>query len=257
MSIKQLAVVVFTLCLIPCVLRADLGLPHIQAVCQVTLKDGTTVEGVVLVATGGYLLKFDNYGFLIVVDKPKNEGAVRHARAIEVAALFDLTFRAIQPYNGIVETLPLGQTGWGRWFRKPKVYFLRDVTYKTYFANNFEITSEYDSTGLPILLKRDLIDHRVYELLEYVPIYTRVPEELYLTREIESVEELRIKVESIERFALVHEPSQSWLDEIAEIEKAFKETHDMFEILLPWWWHDILEKQELFKDKFKKWYWYP
>jgi hypothetical protein len=137
------------------------------------------------------------------------------------------------------------------------VYFLRDVTYKTYFSSNFETKSEYDSTDGPLLLRRDLIDHRVYELLDYVPIYTRVPEELYLTLKIESVKELRIKVGNIQRFELVSEPSQKWLDEIAIVEKAFKESQEMWEVPLPAWWHDVVNQQERYKDLFKKWHFYP
>ena len=237
---------------VPCMVGADLGLPCVQAVCEVSLEDGTKVEGVVLVATGGYLLKFDNYGFLLIVEQPQEEGIVGPT-TIERAVLFNLRFHAFQPYTGIIERSPRSRSGPGRWFHDPKAYFLRDVTYKTYFSNNFEIKSEYDSTDVPLLLRRDLIDHRVYELLDYVPIYTRVPEELYLTRKIESVKELRMKVENIRRFELVSEPSQKWLDEIAMIEKTYKETHGMFEVLLPTWWHDVVKKQEDYKDLFKKW----
>jgi hypothetical protein len=238
MLIKQLGVFLCTLYVIPCMVRADLGLPCVQAVCEVRLNDGTKVEGVVLVATGGYLLKFDNYGFLLLVERPQEEGIVGPT-TIELAVLFDPTFYAIQPHEGIVERSPRSQSGPGRWFREPKKYFLRDVTYREHFAYGLEVKSEYDSTDLPLLLRRDLVDHRVYELLDYVPIYTKVPEELYLTREIHSVKQLRIKVENIQRFALVFEPSQRWLDEIAAV-----------------WWHDIIKRQEDYKDSFKKWDFY-
>ena len=252
-----------TFCLlhsIPVITMADLGLADVQAICRVELKDGSVIEGVVLVAKGGYNRDYDLNGFYISI-YVETSNFLAAPCTIDKEVLFDLNFFAIRPYKGIreyripVEGKPPYQQKFGMWFfeGEPDVFYLNDVTQKYYFYNQIEIKTETDTSSSPTIVRRDFIEHTVVELLNYIPIYPKVPDELYLRRGITSVKPIHVDIEKLERFELVVDPSQKWLDEITSVVKAFKESHDMFEVLLPAWWHDIIKQKERHKEVFKEW----
>ena len=252
MFVKYSRICRFVLFVAPCVVWADLGLANIQAVCKVELKDGSIVEGVMLVATGGYINKYDTYGFYLVIPRKENDVLVG-PKTIEKAVLFNTDFHAIQPFEGIVERSPNSRYQWGRWFENPKVFYLRDVTNSYYYGGNVKITTEIDTVESELILRRQYVDHTVCELRDCIPVFPEIPEELYLTSRVESVKPIYIDMEQIERFELVLMPSQRWLDKIAAVEKAYIDTHEMYEVLLPEWWHNVMKNKASARAKFKRW----
>jgi len=234
----------------PVISSAD-GLSDVLSVCKIELRDGRTIEGVVWVAQGGYNRYYDTNGFYIRLN-PKTEKIV----------LFNTDFYAIQPYKGIVELSPTEKSGWGLsakkkdWFENPRIYYLHDITSERYqTANATELTVTADTLDSSIVLKRDIVHHNVYELLDYIPVFTEVPRDLYLGQVI-SLQPLRVSTKDVERFELVLEPSQKWLDQIASAAAEWTRKHQLeenFEVPFPTWFHQIMKEKEKYKDLFKPW----
>ncbi len=243
------------LLIIPVISHADMGLQDVQAVCKIELKNGKTIEGVMLVARGGYNRHHDTNGFYVVI----NNETVK-------VVLFNTDFYAIQPYKGIVENSPTKKSGWGlTWKRQgelenTKTYYLKDISslhYPSFDQTEIKETTDtvkIDPTDSLILLKRDIVHHIACELLDYVPIFPEVPPELFLDA-VGSNMELRIATKEIERFELVWEPSQKWLDQISNVTQTWIETHrDKVEALIPpVWFHEMMKEKDNYKDSFKHW----
>ena len=221
-------------------LGADLGLPDVQAICRVELTDGTTIEGVILVATGGYITSLDLNGFLLT-DGYK-----------EVPVFFKPDFYAIRPWEAVVEGI-MEERSLKFHFpdekEKIEVYFLKNATSKHYpqRTEKREKTFEIDSMKL---IDRTYIRHEAIELLPYITVYPRVPDELWLRLEIRSVKPLIIPTRKIRRFQLLWYPSEKWLKQIDEVKRKWMETHDTFEVVYPLWFHEVarnpIEYQSMF-----------
>ncbi|HVP36688.1 MAG TPA: hypothetical protein VMT04_06790 [Terriglobales bacterium] len=227
------------------------GLSDVLAVCKIELKDGKAIEGVVWVAQGGYNRYYDTNGFYLKLNQK-----------IEKVVLFNTDFYAFQPDKGIVELSPTQKTGWGLsakkkgWFENPQIYYLHDVTSQKYqIANATEIKISADTLDSSIVLKRDIVNHNVYELLDYIPVYTEVPRELYSGQNV-TLEPLKVYAKDVERFELVLEPSQKWLNQItsatADWIKMYQQEEN-FEVPRPDWFHQIMKEKEKYKDLFKSW----
>ena len=243
------------LLIMPVISHADMGLQDVQAVCKIELKNGKTIEGVILVARGGYNRHYDTNGFYLVI----NNETVK-------VILFNTDFYAIQPYKGIVENSPTRKSGWGlTWKRKgelenTRTYYLRDISSLHYpSVDQTEIkettdTVKIDPSDSLILLKRDIIHHIAYELLDYVPIFREVPPELFLEVTSSNIA-LRVATKEIERFELVLEPSPKWLDQISNVTQTWIEARrDKVEAIIPpVWFHEIMKEMDNYKDLFKLW----
>ena len=229
---------------------ADAGpSPDLQGVCKITLKNGQTVEGVILVGTGGYLSPdvqsyYNTNGFFLVFENGQR-----------MPVLFNGEFKAIEPNKGRVrgsnagENIPAGKV--------TQMFFLHDVTPGTSFDSyQTAITEEIlpKETGTDLLLRREIIHRIDYELLDAIPVFTTIPEELYLRREHLSVKPVLIKITEIDTFELYREPPQEWLDRIARIEKAWIERHPdpTCETFPPFWYHSYV-KHEGAAKMFKPW----
>jgi|GEM_PF-3675825 len=241
---KQLILLFYLFLTVPYTSFADLGLPDIQAVCKIELKNGTVVEGVILIAEGSYAQYCDTNGFYFLI-----------GTETEKAELFNIDFYAIQPYKGILKHAPDHWGTWGQWFKNPNIYYLHDVTSKHYgYGKQMEIKTQTDIVDSSlIMLKRDIVHHINYELLKYIPIFPKVPEELFLSSEIKSIKPLHVNIDEIEEFELVWRPSQEWIDQISSVENALIEIYSDTDILLPVWLHQMTEEPERYKNLFKPW----
>lgn len=248
--IRKLICLFFLLSVMPVSSFAD-GLSDVLSVCKIELKDGKTIEGIVWVAQGGYNRYYDTNGFYIRPN-PKTEKVV----------LFNPDFYAIQPQNGIVELSPTQKTRWGfaakkkDFFEKPQIYYLHDVTSTRYqAANAVSVTAAADTLDSLIVLKRDIIQHNVYELMDYIPVFPEVPREWYVGGDI-TVQPLRVYTIDVERLELVSEPSQKWLDQINSTVNEWTKKHqelENFEVPLPVWFHQVIQEKEKYKNLFKSW----
>jgi len=226
-------------------------LPDVLSVCKIELRDGKIVEGVILVAQGGSSRYYDTNGFYLVLNEK-----------MEKILLFNPDFYAIQPYKGIIELSPTEKSGWGPaakkkgWFENPRIYFLHDITSQKLQGRDFtEVKATADTLDSAIMLKRDIIHHIYYELLDYIPVFTEVPRDLYLGHDI-SIQPLKVSTKDVERFELVLDPSQKWLDQITSAVGEWTKMHQQeenFEVPRPEWFHQIRQEKEKYKDFFKQW----
>jgi hypothetical protein len=234
----------------PLVSPAD-GLPDIQAVCKVELKNGTTIEGVILVARGGFNRYYDTNGFYVLIGGKKEE-----------VISFDTSFYAIQPSKGIVEHSPSHKSGWGPQLKRKtlldstQVYYLHDIA-SEYFRsiNNPEVKVSADTSDSSILLEKKIVYHLAYELLDYLPIFPKVPPELYLSI-TKSIEPVHIPINEIERFELVLEPSQEWVEQIDSVTKEWIMEHppkEEWEFAPLQWFHQIMKEKDKHQRFFKPW----
>ena len=226
-------------------------LPDVLSVCKIELRDGKTIEGIIIVGQGGYNRYYDTNGFYLMLNQK-----------IEKVLLFNPDFYAIQPYKGIVELSPTEKSGWGPaakkkgWFENPKIYYLHDITSEKLQGLDFtEVKVTADTLGSSIVLKRDIVHHIYYELLDYIPVFEEVPRDLYLGQDI-SIQPLKVSTRDVERFELVLEPSQKWLDQITSALGEWtkkRQQEENFEVPSPDWFHQIRREKEKYKDFFKPW----
>ncbi len=255
---KYFIILLYLLLAIPCVSWAG-WLPHILAICKVELKDGSIIEGVTYVARARFDRYYNANGFYMTITL--KEDSIHEAKSAGKVVYFNTNFYAIQPYKGVIERSPTMSSGIGSRFQVQKLYYLRDVTNK-YHSSNVAETTEFDTSNSSLILKHDFTGYTTCELLDYIPIFPKVTEELLFGREVKSTKSLDIAVENVERFELVLEPSQKWFKEIETTEKAYlkkcSETPGMIDVPIPLWWHDIMEKKDRYENEFKPWqrkYW--
>jgi hypothetical protein len=223
--------------------QADLGLADVLAVCRVTLRTGRQVEGVVLVASGGYDKHLSTNGFFELINDSMNS----------IPLLFGRDFGAFEPRDGIVNET-LGSGARGRRF-KATTYFLYDMSQRAPSGLLMDIRNALraatDTTVL--LLTRDISHHLSYELLRYVPLYPTIPPKLLGSWEDPSAAPEKLAVKDIARFELVRDPSADWVKQIAAAESTYSADHaedpDMF---LPTWYHRIVN-DSTYDNLFRPW----
>src|SRR5512138_2220571 len=121
-------------------LWADLGKPNLQAICRITLKDGSVLEGAVQVARGGYQRYWDVNGFYIT---ERGEPAPFRSD-FRIPILFDLDFKAFEPWTGKRMLADGGVGGVNYQGRQPLVYFLEDLTFQELYIRDTAIGETFD-----------------------------------------------------------------------------------------------------------------
>jgi len=223
--------------------QADLGLADVLAVCRVTLRTGRQVEGVMLVASGGYDKHLSTNGFFELINDSIQSSPL----------LFGRDFGAFEPRDGIVSET-LGSGARVRRF-KATTYFLYDMSLRTPSGLLMDIRNALraatDTTAL--LLTRDISHHLSYELLRYVPLYPTVPPKLSLGWEDPSAAPEKLVVKDIARFELVRNPSAEWLKQIAAAESTHRTVHaEDPDLVLPTWYHRIVN-ESAYDTLFRPW----
>jgi len=223
-------------------LICDMGIFDLQAVCKVTLLNGKIINGFIVVGSGGYLQSYDTNGFYWTTEQNKKP------------ALFNIESKSFELQTGKI-IRENGSSGPGRWFKNVRIYYLKDISGELYsrFNQHREIAESVDSLNV---LNRDIIYHNSYKLLDYIPIYLTLPENLFLERYDKNDFE-KVYLDSIESIELVRQPSQEIIKEINECENKLKERYNQppFEgdgFYPPVWFHDIIKEKENAR-LFKKW----
>ncbi len=237
---------------------ADLGRPDLQALCRIELKDNTVVEGAVLAARGGYRQHWEVNGFYITADNN-----------FKRPELFDLDFRTLEPWlgrktnaDGNVSTPNIAGS-------HPKVYYLEDITGRSQprIEKRIDESTGKEQGSPAIILSRTITHAFVYRLQEAIPVYTEIPDPVYLDRETrdslseslqwKTIEPRMIPVTDIRKFDLVTKPSPTWLEAIEKktirLEKEIAK-HEGWEYQLPVWFHEIAgNPSEYDREGFKPW----
>ena len=177
--------------------KADLGLPDIQAVCKVTLKDGTVVEGLVTIASGGYFYHYQSDGFCFV----------REDVGIVELRLFSLKFGVFQP-----DRHQAYRDG------NAKLYFAQNQNFQNFPQTDYMIN---DSSSLVI---RRTVDQDNFLMMDEMVMYHALPLSLYLNNnDLGEESEVRVNVADIQSVELVAKPSKKWLKVIEEARDRFRQ----------------------------------
>jgi len=243
-------------------LSADLGKPDLHALCRVTLKDGTIIDGAILAAKGGYQRYWDVNGFYITARTSSSDEGFKRAE------LFDLDFRALEPWTGRKLHANSSSSSPNIADSNPKAYYLEDITSQAWINGERKVDECLipEHSGEVQILSRTITHSFVYRLLDSVPVFTEIPDVVFLDRRVmdslsESLEMTPVRpklipVKEIQKFELVTEPSQSWL---ASIEKKTTwltneiSKQEGWEYQLPTWYHEIVKTPEYFQPEFKPW----
>ena len=224
------------------------------AICRITLKDGKTIEGVILVGNGGYQRYLDTNGFYIIVDNPPHGKLKR-------AILFNLRFEGILPFKGKMfrgqstSTIPTLANN-------PQVYYLHDITTKIHYYKETKVEENLEKDKKPLILKRKISHDLVYELLDHIPVYPKLPDVIHLESgyiQKEKIKPILVPMIQVEKFELLRDPPQKWLDDIAEKTRTWAKKYGTCDdcVLLVEWYHELVKKpkeeRRYFEEMFKKW----
>lgn len=231
-----------------------MGLPDIQAVCRITLKDGKTVDGILLVGKGGYQRYLDTNGFYIIAENPPYGHLKR-------AVLFNLRFQWIMPFKG--KAKQGGSTSTNPTLaNNPRVYYLHDITSKNYYTDDTKIKETLKQEKSRQILKRKITHDLIYELLDYIPVYPELPDVIHLKsgyQQKKAITPIGIPVIQIEKFEILRNPPRKWLDDIAEKTRTWDQKYGTCDdcVLLVEWYHELVKKaksqREYVEGAFKPW----
>ncbi len=198
----------------------DLGAPEIQAVCKVILNDGKIVEGFITFGTGGYEYKYRNHGFCF-----------EHDNGTKQLILYDFKFNLsnLDSYashrNGTSKLCYVENIS-SRYLQQPKTEFNEK-------QNTLTITKT---------------DVEKYRLLEQMPIYTKLPLDLFVGYSSDEQNgKTSIEVNQIKSIELLKKPSKASLDIIENARKKQSESEkeeEWVDYQPPVWYHEIITNQE-------------
>jgi len=242
-------VALINLILSPLHVFGDMGHPDIQAICRIILKDGKTIEGILLVGKGGYQRYLDTNGFYIIADNPPHGQLKR-------AVLFNLRFQGIMPFKGKIfrgNSISSNPT----LANNPEVYYLHDITSKTHYIHETKIEENLEKDIKPLILKRKITHDLIYELLDHIPVYPKLPDVIHLEsgyQQKEKIKPILVPVIQIEKFELLRDPPRTWLDDITEKTRTWDKKYGTCDdcVLLVEWYHELVKKPKKEREYFEK-----
>ncbi len=197
--------------------KADLGIPTIQAICKVTLKDGSTVEGMISFGEGGYAYHYRPHGFCFI-----------HEMGAVSLKLYDFDFRSFEPnrFHAYREG-------------KARLYYLQN--------KNFQIApeTEYGINDSTQTLTRSTLDRDDFQLMDEMVMYKSLSQSLFVEGEKEKI---RIAVSEIQSVELLENPGKAWLDLIKAARKKYEKESDDDESTEPVWYHEIIGDKALLEE---------
>ncbi len=205
----------------------DLGDPPINAVCRITLKTGKQVEGMLVIVTGGY------------------EGFRKNG--------FGYCFPGEENFS-----YSLFNADDFLWSGKPS-YRQNTVTHERVFPELFFLSaqsSEYEKQDYSFDRNSKKLTLSVskkynYLALKSFKIYDQLRIELWLPQEQDNMElkigATVIDVDAIERFELLVNPPEKWVNLIAQTRKKRDlVSNDWVDYLEPIWFHEIRNDKLMF-----------
>lgn len=227
--------------------QADLGNPTIQAICRISLTNGTSLEGVIETAGGGYSRYLNTHGILLIgedTDDPLGGFPV----------FFDFAFQSLTPGVGEVRSPRGTRLRPGK--NIVKAYYLHDCTEDDYYIDDVKYTMTVDTAPSGVKLRRDVLTRAVYELRDSLPLFLSVPRELHVSY-APSVHPHMISLSDIQKIELLREPDSTWGQQIKDMTNLWMQDHaeESGDYTVPEWFHDILRDVDSFqfKDRFRPW----
>jgi len=216
---KKSIILIFLALIIPKIARADLGALLIQAICKITLIDGSEIEGIISFGAGGYSYNYKPHGFCFV-----------HNNGYYTIKLFNLDFRQFAPSN--LSAYRKGNT---------TLYYVQNNS----LQETPESTFSFNDTLMVLTRTTTEIDQ--LNLKKAFLIYKELPLDLFIDYGSGKCEKVEVNVSELISFELVKEPSDYWLNiieksrtrlkgKMAEDEKNGEIWIDYME---PAWYHEI------------------
>lgn len=219
--INLFAIIVMSLILVANI-KADGGLPSIQAICKVTLKDGSIIEGIITFGHGGYHYNYKPGGFCYVSEN----GHMKFT-------FYDFLFKKEQLYTSGSST------------QAYKIYYVESLNNSP--SANIDIQT--DETGKIITRTKTEVDK--YKFHEEMFMYKRLPLDMHVGYSQNNEDgKISIVVDQIVTVEILEEPGKIWLDLIQNSKDRF--THEMKldlerketsweDYTEPLWYHEIIK----------------
>lgn len=207
---------------------ADLGDPTIQAVCRVTLINGKTHEGYIVIGVGGYDGIWMS-GFYLAGDYGDRFSSLNFNRLVRNS---DSSY---QPFDCDGQKIYYDTNG-----RAVRLHFLEKVGY-----SGVEVKSVTEGQETYLVNRTEI----KYRMLRTLTILTDLPYHLYLPGSDDEgfakSKKIAIPIDQIASFELLREPPKQWLALIEkkrkEGERKLKDAEDYIE---PAWYHEILRDRK-------------
>lgn len=198
----------------------DLGAPEIQAVCKVTLNDGKTIEGFITFGTGGYEYKYRTHGFCF-----------EHDNGTKQLILYDFKFNLSN-----LDSYAAHRNG------TSKLCYVENISQRYLQQPKTEFDEEKNTLTIT---KTDVEEYR---LLEQMPIYTKLPLNLFVRYSSDEQNgKTMIEVNQIKSIELLKKPSKASLDIIENARKKQIESEKeekWVDYQPPVWYHEIITNKE-------------
>jgi hypothetical protein len=216
--------------------KADMGDPTIQAVCKVTLTNGESAEGYIVLGNGGYFGIWTN-GFYF--EQGEN---YKHP------VLFSLAFKSIEKTASNTYEVNTGIEGGLNFKQNVKFFYMEWVpTPSISKSPKINYIANDSSTYLTVVTNLE----KKYKLLDTLSLCLELPKSTYLNAK-ENVKQKKIAVKDIIKFELVDNPSGKWISEITDKTKNAQElyggTDSSGDFWAASWYHDIIKDEVLFKQ---------
>ena len=227
------------------------GPPSIQALARIWKKTGEQVEGVVLIGKEGPGKHYDVNGFYLIESTSKPPG--------KRVYMFNLEFRVIEPYkmqlyyedrNGQKNSTRVG----GVFPESVKAYFLYEITSQKHLSGSTSVTESINEGDNPseLLMDREIVNKFSYKLLDYIPVFSEVPDDLHVDFDPSTVavQSDRIPLSEVKKFELLTEPSGAWLKQISEKKKSWqKKMANCQDCYAPEWFHELVKRKDVYRKK--------
>ena len=223
----------------------------VLALCDVAMKGGEVIEGVVAISRpiGSGVVTTD--GFYIVRTR------LRTGDVTPVPFLFNKTLEWLEPHTGRRQFVPARIMGEFAGVYSHQTYYLRDVTGRDEPAHeNREAVEETDGERV---LVRDVVRRATHEMLDHVPVYLDTLAALrgacHPSTAGPPAAETPIPLADMTRFTLVHRPSPERLAAIRAAVTAWARSITDADPTDTWpvWFHHVVGPDPVTQWEFREW----
>lgn len=231
---KLILLIVFTTSLI--VSRADLGAPTIQAVCRISLINGETFEGFIVLGQGGYQGIWANGFYFEQGENYKNPVLF----SLESKTIEKTDEKAYYVNNGIRQRM--------RFRNNQKFYYMQwERTPSINNPKEINIKSNDTATYLTINTKLE----KKYKLQDTINLYLELPSSTHLSWS-KNVRTISISVKDILKFEFLENPSDYWIAKIKEktikANEIYNSPDSSGDFWAALWYHEIIKDDKLYEE---------
>ncbi|MDX1909485.1 MAG: hypothetical protein SF053_20770 [Bacteroidia bacterium] len=227
-----LAIITITLLLGAWSSPQDAGVPYINAVCRVSLKNGTVHEGMICIVRGGYLgYRKNGFGYKY----PGRDNIFYN-------------FFSLDDYFYHGDPSPRWDNESGK-EQYPEVYFMSAPYYDVNRASTFNDTTLEHS--ISEIYTYNYLLFKEFHIFQGLPLSLRLSgeEQVRSGQEEEMVPRVAISVDEVARFELLVNPHEKWLEVVQKARERRLNSGEAWEDYEePLWYHEIRADTALFNS---------